>query len=342
MAEVNPDTALLTVMDDTMSAIKFQAIRCAALLELADLVKDEPQSVSNLAAATSTDERALTTLLQALGACGYFREVDPGIFGQSELSYILRKDIPHSQHALALLNGEDWIWLTLRQSLLSIQTGKEVFTEIFGKDTWRYMQEDNPEAGQRFNLAMRSASAQGDQAIAHAYDFSTVQTIVDIGGGVGSLLAAILQTHPNANGILFDRSSVIAEASQLPHIQALQDRFTLASGDFFTAVPADANIYLIKHVIHDWEDPECIRLLTNVAQVMKPDGHVLIIDEIVVPGQPTPPLVALLNLQLHLLMTGRKRTVDEHVPMLTAARLELKNVYPTASQLSILEAVKRR
>ena len=328
------------VVDDLVGLIKSQAIRLAAQLQLADLVKDGPKSLTELAEATGTNKAALYRLLYALANCGYFEEVEPETFAQSERSYALRTDIPRSLRDFAIMHGgEEWQWEPWRRALQSIQTGKPVFPEMFGKDLWHYFQDDNPEAGKRFQKAMSSQSRQYELAIARGYDFSAARTIIDVGGGRGSLLATILQTYPALRGTLFDRESVIEIARQSNFVDGFRDRVTLVSGNFFEAVPSGADMYILKQIIHDWEDPECLQILSNCREAMNADGRVLVIDEMITPGKKIPPVIALIDLQLQLLMAGRKRSEAEHRALFETAGLRLTHVWPTDSTYTILEAM---
>jgi len=334
------ESVFTTVVDDLVGLIKSQAIRLAAELQLADFVKDGPKTLTELAEATGTHKAALYRLLYALANCGYFEEVEPETFAQTQLSYTLRSDIPRSLRDFAIMHGgEEWQWEPWRKALQSIQTGEPVFPEMFGKDLWHYFQDDNPEAGKRFQRAMSSQSRQFELAIARGYDFSTARSIIDVAGGRGSLLATILQMYPAIHGTLFDREPVIEMARQSNFVDGLQDRVTLVSGNFFEAVPSGADVYILKQIIHDWEDPECLQILSNCREAMHADGRLLVIDEIITPGAKIPSVIALIDLQLQLLMRGRKRSVAEHRSLFEAAGLQLTQVWPTDSTYTILEAV---
>jgi 2-polyprenyl-3-methyl-5-hydroxy-6-metoxy-1,4-benzoquinol methylase/biotin operon repressor len=341
MADDNADLELAraTVTEDILGEVKSQAIHLAALLQLADLVKDEPKSVTELAQATGTHRSALYRLLYALASCGYFVEVEPGVFAQSPLSYVLRTDIPRSMGDYAHLHSAEWQWLLWTRASHSLQTGKEVFSEMFGKDLWHYFSEDNPEAGQLFARAMHAVSGQADPAIVQGYDFSSAGTVIDVGGGQGSFLTTVLQTYPSIRGTLFDQAAVIEIARQRPSLNELQERLTLIGGDFFTSIPSGNDIYILKHVIHDWEDPESIQILSNCRQAMNSGGRVLVIDEILTPGTKVAPRVALLDLHLLLTIPGGKRSVAEHQVLFEAAGFQLRQVYPTKSNYVILEAI---
>jgi hypothetical protein len=327
------------VADELIGLVRSQAIRLAAQLRLADLVKDGPKTVNELSKQTGTDRHALYKLLYALACCGYFEEVAPETFAQSERSAVLRTDIPRSMHDFALMHGGfDWQWLPWRKAEESIRTGKPVFPELFGEPLFSYFR-NHPEIGAAFQKAMSSQSAQYEQAIARGYNFSAATTIVDVGGGQGGLLATILRAYPTPRGVLFDQPAVIDMARRSPFLQGLEDRVELVSGNFFEAVPAGAPLYIMKQIIHDWDDEQCIQILAHCRQVMQPGGRVLVIDEMITPGKKVPPQGALIDLQLQLLLPGRKRSEAEHHLLFEEAGLRLNRMVPTESTYTILEAV---
>ncbi len=336
---INMGPVFAAVVDDLVGMIKPQVIRLAAQLQLADQVKDGPRSVADLAEATETDKNALYRLLRALASCGYFEEVEPEVFAQTPSSYVLRTDIPRSLHAFALLHGEEWQWGVWGNALQSFKTGQAIFPEVFGKDFWTYLKEDNPEAGKRFNKSMSSQSAQYDLPLAQGYNFSSAKTIVDVGGGQGSLLATILQANPTIHGLLLDQAPVIEMARPRFSTDTFKDRTTLVSGDFFEAVPSGGDIYTLKQIIHNWEDPECISILSNCRKAMNEGGRILVMDEIITPGRKEERNPALLDVLMLLLFSSQKRTEAEHRPLFEAAGLRLTRVLPTNSAYHILEAI---
>jgi hypothetical protein len=336
--ELDMKSLFAIVWDDLASLVKTQALRLAAQLRLADLVKDGPKSVAELAEATGTHKHSLYRLLKALASCEYFEEIEPQVFAQTSRSYLFRTDIPQSMHDFAIMHGEEWQWSPWLHALRSIQTGKAVFPEVFGKDLWHYFREDNPEAGKRFHQAMTSQSKQTDQAIASGYDFAPVATVCDVAGGEGGLLECILQRYPKVSGILFEQPSVIEVVQQRHVADEARERMTMVSGDFFAAVPSGADIYILKQVIHDWEDPESIQILKSCRKAMQVDGRLLIVDEIMASGKEIP-VVALIDLQLLITLNGRKRSEDEYRELFEASELRLNQILPTASAYSILEVV---
>src|SRR5579883_2638337 len=282
----DPAAVYADVMDDIVGQMKSEAIRLAVQLQLPDQLKDGPKSVADLAQATGTHTKALYRLLYALANCGYFEEVEPYVFAQTERSHVLRSDIPRSLRGFALIHGDKWQLQPWRGAMQTIQTGKPAFPEMFGKDLWRYFAEDDPEAGELFNQA------------------SVIETV---------------QQHSFAD--------------------KFGDRVKLISGNFFEAVPPGGDIYFLKQIIQDWEDPECIQILSHCREAMNKGGRVLVAEEIVVPGKKIPPMAALIDLQLQFIISGGKRSEAEHRALFESSGLRLKQVWPTQSSYSILEAV---
>src|SRR5579875_572180 len=338
--KMNLEATYAEVMDDIVGQMKSEAIRLAVQLHLPDLLKDGPKSVAELAQATGTQKTPLYRLLYALACCGYFEEIRPGVFAQTERSYVLCADTPRSLHGFALMHGETWQVQPWREALWTMQTGQPALQHMFGKDLWHYFAEDDPAAGERFNRAMSSMSRQYDQAIAQSYDFSSAETIVDVGGGQGSLLETILQTYPTVKGVLFDQASVIDMAQRRQLTDKFPGRLQLVSGNFFETVPAGGDIYLLKQIIQDWDDATCIQILSRCRKAMKPGGRILVSEEIIVPGKKIPPIAALIDLQLQFILPSGKRSEAEHCSLLEAAGLRLNRVLSTTSTYSILEAVE--
>jgi hypothetical protein len=335
----NADLELVarTIMDDLDGMMKSQTVRLAAQLQLADLVKDGPKNLTDLARATGTHRSSLYNLLQALVACGYFQEIEPETFAQTQKSYLQRTDIPNSLHDFTLLLGERWLWESWFDAQHTIKTGEAASLKTLGKDVWQYFREDDPEAGKRFHQAMSSLSTLYNLAIARSYDFSSASTIVDVAGGQGRLLATILQMYPTVHSTLFDQPPVIELAIQDNFLDIHKNRVAFVGGDFFEAVPSGADIYILKQVIHNWQDSESIKILSNCRKAMQPNGRVLVIDEVMAPGQK--PAVALLGLHMRILNGSHKRSEAEHHPLFEASGLKLIKVWPTNSTYSILEAV---
>jgi len=232
--------------------------------------------------------------------------------------------------------GADWHWRGWGELLHSVQTGEPAFDHVFGMDLFQYFG-TNPEAGSVFNAAMTSRGRQEDAAVAAAYEWPT-GTIVDVGGGRGSQLALILKRNPKACGILFDLPQVIA-AADLIHEAGLSDRCELMEGDFFEKIPAGRDLYVLKKVIHDWDDERARTILRNCRTAIGADGRLLLVEHVLAPGN-APSLAKLIDLQMLALTSGgRERSESEFGELLGSTNFRLERVIPTASAVSIIEAV---
>ena len=335
--EPSPARTLLLLLK---GHIVVQAIRAAAQLGLADLVKDNPKSLLELAEATNVPARSLARLLRVLVALEIFIEKESGVFAQSELSYLLRSDIPYSMHDLALMHGDEWQWRPWEAFLYSLQTERPAFDSLYGMSLWQYFQQRNPRSGQLFHAAMTSFSNQDNMAIASAYDFSSFHLLVDVGGGEGSLLRTILHTYPTLQGILFDQPTVIEQARELFDREGLAARCTLVPGSFFASIPQQADAYLLKQIIKDWSDQEAITLLQNCRQAMKPQSKLLVVE----PALTSEGMLyeKLVDLQLMVVAPARERTAEEYQKLFQEAGftlLSIRSITPTAAQFSIFECI---
>lgn len=329
-----PPQAVL--LDMLCGMMKTQAIHEAARLRIADLVKDGPRSTTDLAAVTGTDKTSLYRLLSTLASLDIFAEVQPDYFGQTPLSHLLRPDVLGSMYDVTLIHGEQWQWHPWEAFSYSIQTGKTAFDHLFGEDLWHYFA-SHPDMGAQFSKAMRGFSEQVDLPIAMGYDFSSLHTLVDIGGGYGSQLTAILRANPSLHGVLFDLPHVIEAARA--HIEAsdIADRCTMVAGNVFEGVPS-ADAYIMKQIIQDWDDNQCIHILSNCRQAMKPGGRVLVAEQVLLPGKHMS-TSKLIDLQLMVVLSGRERYEAQFHTLFEAAGLRLLKVWPTRSPYSLLEGV---
>lgn len=220
----------------------------------------------------------------------------------------------------------------------SVKTGATAQDKACGAELFEYLA-NNPEDAKIFNRAMTSHSLAAVPAIAEGYDFSGIGKLVDIGGGQGILLAGILKANSQTQGILFDMPSVIEGGNELLEKEGVAARVEKISGDFFQSVPAGADAYLMKHIIHDWDDKQSIKILQNIYSAMNKNGKVLIV-EMVVPEGNAPSPSKILDLQMLIGTGGKERTEKEYRELLEAADFKLTRVIPTRSPLSIVEAVK--
>ncbi|HYH87152.1 MAG TPA: methyltransferase [Pyrinomonadaceae bacterium] len=333
-AQALPPEAFLTQL--AFGALMTQALYVVAKLGIADLLKDEPLSIAELAERTETHERALYRVLRSLSSVGIFSEVEPNVFALTPLAEPLRSDAPGSMRGGAIFMGEDWHWSVWGNLLYSVRTGKPAWGHTHGSEVFDYFAK-NPEQSEIFNSAMTDMSVGIAPAIVEAYDFSGTETLADIAGGHGYLLARILKDNEGMKGVLFDVPPVIAGAGELLEREGVAARVEKVSGDFFKSVPA-ADAYIMKHIIHDWDDERCVTILKNIRAAMNPEGKVLIV-EAVVPEGDGPHYSKLLDLEMLVSPGGVERTAQEYASLLARAGLRLTRIVPTNSPFSIVEAV---
>lgn len=315
-----------------------QAIYAAAKFGIADLVKDGPRSVQELADASSTNGDALYRLLRALASIGVFVESAPKEFSLTPLAEPLRSDVEGSKRALALMTGDEQ-FRAWGEIVYSIQTGKTAFEKVFEKPIFDYLSE-TPDKARIFDEAMTGIHGRETGAVLAAYDFSGVQVLADIGGGNGSNLVSILQKHPTMKGILFDLPHVIERARERVERAGVSDRCQLIGGDFFTAVPEGADIYLMRHIIHDWDDEGSLRILRNCHSAMPPSGKLLVVESVIPPGNERF-AGKFLDLVMLLIPGGKERTEAEYRALYEKAGFELAQIVPTNTELNIVEGVRR-
>jgi O-methyltransferase domain/Dimerisation domain len=314
-----------------------QAIYVAAKLGIADLLQDGPKSTLALAKRAEAHEPSLYRVLRALASRGIFTEHTGCRFALSPAAEWLRSDQPGSLRPYAIMMGEQWVWRSVGDMLHSVRTGEPGFQHVFGARTFDYYA-DHPD-GARFAIeGMTSRSAAENIAIVDAYDFSGASAIIDVAGGQGSLLCSILLANSHLHGTLFDMRHVIDTAGALLERHGLSGRCQLAAGDFFDFVPAGADIYILKKVIHDWADTDARIILSNCRGSMTKTGRLLLIELVVAPPN-APSFAKMLDLLMLAYAGGRERTEDEYRELLSSAGFCLLRVIPTASPVSIIEAI---
>jgi len=315
-----------------------QAIYAAAKFGIADLLNDGPRSVDALAEASSTNADALYRLLRALASIGVFEEHDERTFSLTPLAETLRSDIRGSQRALAMMSGDEF-FLAWSEIAHSIQTGETAFGKVFGKPVFEYLGQ-NPEKGRIFDEAMTGIHGRETSAVLDAYDFSGIEVLADVGGGNGSNIAAILEKHPAMTGILFDLAPVVERADARIRTSRLSERCQLVAGNFFVSVPQGADAYLMRHIIHDWDDERSLRILRNCHTAMPDGGKLLVIESVIPPGN-DPFAGKFLDLVMLLIPGGRERTEQEYRLLFEKAGFELTRIVPTRTEMSIVEGVRR-
>ena len=309
-------------------------VSMAAKLRIADHLRDGPQPVATLAARTSTHEDSLYRLLRALTEIGVFIEEPSRTFRLNEAAELLRSDVPGSLRVSAEVAGEPWMrgpWGALSHSL---NTGETAFDHVYGKGTFDWFSEHPAEAA-LFDTWQASITDGAARAVASAYDFSTARSIVDVGGGFGALLAAVLPQNPSARGVLFDLPHVIAQAKSR-FDPGLAARVEFVAGDFFKAVPGGHDIYLMKYILHDWNDERSRAILAATRAAMGGRGKLLVIEVIVGPPNQAGGKVG--DVFMLVRTGGRNRTEQEYRDLLASGGFDTTRVIRTKSDLSIIEA----
>lgn len=326
-----PRDALLRMMGGYHAS---QALHVAATLGLADLLDAGPLTVQELAQATATDAPALGRLLRALASVGVFAEAD-GRFTLTPLADYLRASVPGSLRAWAMNLGQPSVWNTWGRFLDSVRTGQPAFPSLYGTSAWEY-REAHPEANAIFNQAMTDLSVGEVNAIVESYDFSSAGTLVDVGGGEGALLAAILAANSPMRGILFDQPHVVATAAAVLDQAGLAGRCEVVTGSFFDAVPAGGDAYILKSILHDWDDASASRILRSCRAAIADTGRLCVVDRVIRPGNDPDP-AKYLDLVMLVMLGGRERTADEFGRLFAEAGFCLTRIVPTSSGLSVVE-----
>ena len=312
-----------------------QAIYVAAKLGIADQLRDGPRTTAEMAAAVGAHEPSLFRLLRGLSSVGVFAETEPRIFTLTPLADCLRNDAPHSQRAVALMIGEQH-YVAWGSLLHSVQSGECAFEHVFGENIFTYLGK-HPEDARTFDAAMTGIHGRESAAMLDAYNFSGVGTLMDVGGGNGTLLSAVLKKHPAMRGVLFDLPHVVERSQKNLEACGLADRCRTASGDFFQEVPAGADAILLRHIIHDWDDECSHRILSNCRRALPSGGRLLLVESVIPPGN-EPDWGKLLDLNMLVMPGGLERTEAEYRALFEATGFSLKSITPTAAGICVLEA----
>lgn len=275
----SPRETVIRMIDGYRQA---QALHVAATLGIADLLTEGLRRVDELAEATGTDVSALSRLLRALASAGVFAETDDG-FCLTPLATCLRSGVPGSLRAWAVHIGQPYFWQTWGHLLESVRTGKPAFPSLYGMSPWEY-REAHPEANAIFNQAMTDLAAGVVDAVVESYDFSGIEVLVDVGGGEGALLAAILAAYPTLRGILFDQPHVVTDAPAVFERVGFAARAEVVQGSFFDAAPAGGDAYLLKSIIHDWDDASAVHILRVCRTAIPASGRLLLVERVIQPG----------------------------------------------------------
>lgn len=313
-----------------------QLVYVAAKLGIADLLASGPKTGEELARLTGTHAGALTRVLRALAVEGVFAEAPDGRFSLTEQSESLRSGAPGSLRWYATMIGEDWYWRTYGRLLQTVQTGNSAFEPLFGMHAYEYLARD-AEAGKIFAGYMNDVSEMLVPVILSSYDFSSFHNIVDVGGGRASLLIALLETYPQLHAVVYDLPQTVEGTRSRIAAEGLEDRCELVAGSFFVRVPEGGDAYLLRNVLHDWDDEHVLTILKNCRQAMGPSST-LLISEAVLPEGPASLAARYCDIQVMVTLGGRQRTVGELERLLEASGLELVRLVPSGWVLTMIEA----
>lgn len=329
---VPPSAAMMEMI---VGAWRAQGIAVAAELKVADALADGPLTADELARRVGADSDALARLMRALIGDGIFTRRDDGRFALNPLGETLRSNAPMSMAAMARLVGapehrEHWSEL-----LDAVRTGEPVPPKLRGMSGWEYMAQ-KPALAAVFNEAMTSVSEFAVDPVVAAYDFTPHRTIVDVGGGHGRMIAAILASTPTARGVLYDLPHVVEGAPELLQRYGVASRVRVEGGSFFDGVPEGGDAYVLKNVIHDWADPEAVAILGNVRKSARA-GSTLLLVEFVIPDHDREFIGKWADMEMLVQAGARERTADEYRKLYQQAGFQMTRVIPTAGPISIVE-----
>jgi hypothetical protein len=315
-----------------------QSLYVVAKLGVADRLGGGARDVHALASAVGADPDALYRVMRALASVGVFTETASGRFALTPMGAYLRSEVAGSLRAQFLtINELDWLpWSEL---LHSVQTGETAFNHYHDVGLFEYL-ERHPDVGAMFDEAMTGFVTENGLAVVSAYDFSPYATIVDVGGGRGALMTAILQANPNAKGIVFDRPSVSRSAEDAISAPGLAARCVSIGGDFFESVPSGGDLYILASIIHDWNDERSGAILRTCRSAMSSTSKLLLIEMVIPPGD-APSYAKLLDLEMLVLAGGRERTGAEYRALLADAGFRMSRIIPTRTSSSLIEATAR-
>ena len=314
-----------------------RAVHVAAKLGLADHLTDGPKTVEQLAAATSTHAPSLLRLLRALVGIEVLREVAPQRFASTPLGDTLHSGAADSMRAIAMsiIGAEHYdAWQAVEHS---VRTGETAFDFVHQMPIWKFFRE-NPSNAKDFDQAMTDFTRAIDPAVLKAYDFAPFKRIIDVGGGHGELLSAILLKHPKVRGTVFDQPYVAEGAARKFAALNLSARADTVGGDFFESIPAGGDAYMMKFIIHDWDEPRSIRILSNIRKGIAPNGKLLLLETVLPEGN-EPHFARFMDLNMLVMTGGRERTEREYADLLRQAGFHLARVVQTESVISVVEAV---
>lgn len=315
-----------------------RAVGAVARLGIADQLAGGRRTARDIAPALGVNEVSLYRLMRAVVSIGVLTAHPGGRFGLTAFGQCLRSGVPGSMRAAIASEVDTVHWACWGQLDDCIRSGKPAFEKVFGMgNPWEYYRDRNPEEGRLFSENMTAQSGAEVQEVLRAYSFSGARRIVDVGGAHGAFLAAVLKRVPKARGVLFDQPDVVERAHPTLTELGVADRVERIGGSFFESVPAGGDLYLLKHILHDWNDEECVRILRCVRDAMAADGRVAVVELPLVEGG-GPTFAALLDINMLVCLTGKERTPAEYAGLFHQAGLKMARVTATRSPVAVIEA----
>jgi hypothetical protein len=313
-------------------------IRIAAELNIAGILKDQPRTISELASLTGSNPEYLFRIMRALTGNGIFKLKKDGRYVNSSMSKALI-DGKGSLRYMIMQHLGNFNWGTFNELIHAVRTGNDAVTKVYGKGIYDYLSE-HPDESELFTRSMSNLSELSIEPILSAYDFSKYGILADIGGGEGLLLSAIIHEYPGLKGILFDRKESITKAESIFIKFGVKEKIKTIPGDFFESAPDGADVYLLKNILHNWSDEDCVRILNIIKKILPDKGKILIM-EMVINEDNKPSFSKLIDIQMMVFMKGGKeRTRSEYETILTNAGFRINKIIPTIAPISIIEAIK--
>lgn len=318
-------------------SIRLQAIYTITKLKIPDMLAFGPRSCEELAKMADTQVPLLYRTMRFLCTEDIFIEHEDQCFGLGQVGQLLRSDTSDSWYAQTLMFGEPWLTLPLRHFSQTLAMGISTIQAEYGTDLFAYLSK-HPESEQIFQQSMSAYSRSGIPSIMSAYDFSQFRTIVDVGGGHGTLMEQLLLAAPGVRGIVFDQPAIIQGTIELMKNSGLEERCECVGGSFFETVPAGGDAYVMKHIIHDWSDDEAVTILSHCREAMGDNGKLLLL-EIVVDSENDRKFGKILDIEMLMISSGKERTKAEYEQLLLDAGFRLQNIIPTSTHMSIIEGL---
>jgi hypothetical protein len=326
--------ANVRVFEIAAATVAARALWVVAESGIADHLDNDPVPVGELASVTGTQPDALYRILRLLTMVGVFEELDGRRFAHTEMSRTLRTDHPARTRAAVRMLGSEGMWRALGALDVSARTGGTGWQAAMGEELFHWMSHE-PEQAAIFNDAMIGIHGGEPPAVAAAYPFAG--TVIDVGGGSGNMIVNVLRQHPGTRGVTYDMPHVVVEAQRRFEAEGLAGRARVEGGSFFDGVPAGGDLYILSHIIHDWDEARCVQILEHCRKARTPGGKVLLVEMVVTPPN-VPHPAKMLDIVMLAVPGGRERTEDEYRALLAKAGLRLTRVVPTQSPVSVIEA----